>query len=196
MARGRPGGWERRGKTERPPFPRPRREAGPGGPGRDPARDAEVLARLSRLESLVLAIAAHLGVEAEPGARHAVRAVRPAAERPDRPPSPAAGRPDRPRSPGAGAPGTGRPGASRPGSPEDAHAVVRTVARGLSGRLKQYNPERGYGFVVSAQGPDDVFFHRSDCRADPEALQPSAAVRFDLVEMANGQFKATNLDTP
>ncbi len=90
---------------------------------------------------------------------------------------------------------SGAPGGSehREADSEDAHAVVRTVARRLSGRVKQYHPERGYGFVVSPDAPGDVFFHRSDCRADPVALEPSAVVSFDLVEMANGQFKAINL---
>ena len=168
MARGRPGGWERRRKAEGPPFARPRREPGPG-------RDAELLARLARLESLLLAIAAHLGIESQPGGRREAR-------RPGRMPG---ARAERPRSLG--------PDVPQPAG--DAHTVVRTVARGRSGRLKQYNPDRGYGFVVSADGPEDIFFHRSDCRADPEALQPSASVTFDVVEMANGQFKATNLDT-
>jgi len=75
----------------------------------------------------------------------------------------------------------------------DPHAVVRTVARGLSGRIKQYHPGRSFGFVVSPDTPGDVFFHRSDCRTDPAALEPSATVTFDLVEMANGHVKAMNL---
>lgn len=83
--------------------------------------------------------------------------------------------------------------ARRDAGTSDTHAVVRTLARRLSGRVRQYNPERGYGFVVSPDAPDDVFFHRSDCRVDPTGLEPSAAVTFDLVEMANGQVKAVNL---
>jgi len=74
-----------------------------------------------------------------------------------------------------------------------AHAVVRMVARRLTGRVKHYHADRGFGFVVSSDTPEDVFFHRSDCRVDPAGLAPSDSVTFDLVEMANGQFKATNV---
>ncbi len=81
----------------------------------------------------------------------------------------------------------------REAAPGDAHAVVRTVSRRLSGRVKHYHPGRGFGFVVSPDTPGDMFFHRSDCRTDPAALEPSATVTFDLVEMANGQFKAVNV---
>lgn len=86
-----------------------------------------------------------------------------------------------------------RPGtAPAPATSKD-HAVVKTVARKLSGRLKIYHAERGYGFVVSPDTPGDVFFHRSDCRIDPASLAPSAPVTFDLAEMANGQSKAVNV---
>jgi cold shock CspA family protein len=130
-----------------------------------PDRD-DLLARLDRLEAVVMAIAEHLGV------------------RPGRvPPRPPAGR-------RAGAGG----GWQGPG--EGMHAVVRTVARGIMGRVKQYNTSRGFGFVLSSEAPGDVFFHRSDCRIDPSTLEPGAEVAFDLVEMANGQLKAVRLGPP
>jgi cold shock CspA family protein len=173
MARGRPGGWERRPKREDRPFVRPRRDPHGEPPG-DRGGSPEILARLQRLESLVLAIAAHLGVEPESGGRPPRRAGPGPAPRP-RPERRAAGRAE--ASPSGGA-----------------HAVVRTVARHLGGRLKLYHADRGYGFVTSADAPEDIFFHRSDCRADPASLEPSTPVTFDLVEMANGQFKATNLE--
>jgi cold shock CspA family protein len=59
--------------------------------------------------------------------------------------------------------------------------------------MKLYHAERGYGFLVGPDVPGDVFFHRSDCRVDPASLEPSSAVTFDLVEMANGQTKAVNV---
>ncbi len=123
----------------------------------------EIVARLERLEALVGAIAEHLGIEA-PASRQG-RVVRRGAR------------------PGAG---------PAPARPED-HAVVKTVARRLPGRLKVYHAERGYGFLVSPDAPGDVFFHRSDCRTDPETLGPSSVLTFDLVEMANGQSKAVNV---
>lgn len=166
MARAQPRdrGGGRRGRWETPRG-RPR-HFGPRQAGGD-----EIVARLEHLESVVMAIAAHLGIDAG----------RPA--RPAGPPQPkGARRSEARRGDGDRAAGSG-----------EAHAVVRTVARRVSGRVKQYQPARGYGFVVSPDAPGDVFFHRSDCRSDPATLEPSAAVTFDLVEMANGQFKAVNL---
>ncbi len=127
------------------------------------------MARLDRLESVVRAIAAHLGIEAQgprQGGTSRSEALRDVARRDA-------------RESGSGA--------------ESAHAIVRTVARRLSGRVKLYHPERGYGFVVSPGQAGEVFFHRSDCKTDPATLEPSAAVTFDLAEMANGHVKAVNL---
>ena len=127
------------------------------------------MARLDRLESVVRAIAAHLGIEAQgprQGGTSRSEALR------DEPRRDA-------REPGSGA--------------ESAHTIVRTVARRLSGRVKLYHPERGYGFLVSPGQAGEVFFHRSDCRTDPATLEPAAAVTFDLAEMANGHVKAVNL---
>ncbi|HYM91104.1 MAG TPA: cold shock domain-containing protein [bacterium] len=89
--------------------------------------------------------------------------------------------------------GTGEPWQAAAG---EERAVVRIVARGLTGRVKLYNALRGYGFVVSPDAPGDVFFHRSDCRIDPSTLEPGAEVAFDLVEMANGQVKAVRVGAP
>lgn len=170
MARGRPGEWQRRPKAEGRPFVRPRGEAR----REPPAGGAEILARLQRLELLLLAITAHLGVEPEAGARPSRRGGPVPAPRTER---------RRPAGRGEATP-----------SGADAHAVVRTVARHLAGRLKLFHADRGYGFVTSADSPEDIFFHRSDCRVDPASLEASAPVTFDLVEMANGQFKATDLE--
>lgn len=153
-------GGAHRGRPERTGPPR-RHQA--FGSGRAAVEQGEIIARLERLESLVAAIAAHLGIESR-------------ASRRDR------------ASRGGPRPGT----APSPSTPDD-HAVVKTVARRLSGRLKLYHADRGFGFVVSPDTPGDVFFHRSDCRIDPASLDPSAPVTFDLVEMANGQSKAVNL---
>jgi cold shock CspA family protein len=87
-------------------------------------------------------------------------------------------------------------GGPRQSSLGEAHAVVRIIARGLTGRLKQYDASRGYGFVVSSDAPGDVFFHRSDCLTDPSVLETQAEVAFDLVEMANGHLKAARLGLP
>jgi cold shock CspA family protein len=127
------------------------------------------MARLDRLETVVRAIAAHLGIETQ---------------------GPRQGGTSRSEAPRGAARGDARESGS---GAESAHAIVRTVARRLSGRIKLYHPERGYGFLVSPGQAGEVFFHRSDCRTDPATLEPSAAVTFDLAEMANGHVKAVNL---
>lgn len=143
--------------------PRPLERPRAFGTERARAEQGEIIARLERLEALIAAIAAHLHIE-------------------------------RPGSPqGRGWRGGPRPAAAPAPAGPDLHAVVKTVARRLSGRLKLYHAERGYGFVVSPDLPGDVFFHRSDCRVDPGSLEPSSPLTFDLVEMANGQSKAVNV---
>lgn len=146
---------ERRAPADR--RARPPIERRPARPETD-----ELVARLERLETLVAAIAEHLGV------------------RPGRlPPRRAAVR----REGGKG--------------PEEAARAARVVAHvtaaGLTGHVKLYHASRGYGFVVSPGAAGEVFFHRSDCRVDPETLEPGAEVVFDLAEMANGRLKAIRL---
>ncbi len=163
--RGDRGGTNGSARGERTERTRPPRRPRAFGAERAGAgtEQGEIIARLERLEALIAAIAAHLHIE-RPGSQQS-RAWRSG-------PRPAA--------------------AQAPAGP-DHHAVVKTVARRVSGRLKLYHAERGYGFVVSPDAPGDVFFHRTDCRVDPASLEPSAAVIFDVVEMANGQSKAVNL---
>lgn len=151
------------GRGGRTESTRPPRRPRAFGAERAGAEQGEIIARLERLEALVEVIAEHLGIE--PPASRQGRAGR-AHPRPKPAPAPA--------------------------RPED-HTVVKTVARRLSGRLKLYHAERGYGFLVSTDVPGDVFFHRSDCRIDPDSLEASSPVTFDLVEMANGQSKAINV---
>lgn len=162
------------GKRSRPPRRlRPSEPTGgrPQWPSRTSAGEQvtlhpasdDVIARLDRLEAIATAIAEHLGVS----------------------PRDLPGR----RSPALGEGAT----RSTQGTAEAAHAVVRTVARRLLGRVKLYNALRGYGFVASPEAPGDVFFHRTDCQVDPSTLDEGAEVAFDLVEMANGQSKAVRL---
>jgi cold shock CspA family protein len=163
---GRAGNWrDRRVRTEGPP-PRPKRFR-PERSRPPHAESGEVIARLDRLESVVLAIAAHLGIEPEAARRGGTS--------------------------GGDSLREGDRRDARESRAADAHEIVRTVARRLSGRIKVYHPERGYGFVLSSGEAGEVFFHRSDCRTDPATLEPSAVVTFDLAEMANGHVKAVNL---
>ena len=161
--RGDRAGTKRPARGGRTEDARPSHRPQAFGAERAQREQGEIVARLERLEALVSAITEHLGIEG-PASRQG-RVVRRGAR------------------PGAG---------PAPARPED-HTVVKTVARRVPGRLKLYHAERGYGFLVSPDVPGDVFFHRSDCRTDPDSLGPSTALTFDLVEMANGQSKAVNV---
>ena len=157
------GGRDGSARRGRPERPRPPHRPQAFGAERAQREQGEIVARLDRLEALVSAISEHLGIEAP--ASQQGRAVRRGSR-----------------------PGTG----PVPARAQD-HTVVKTVARRVLGRLKLYHAERGYGFLVSPDVPGDVFFHRSDCRTDPDSLGSSTALTFDFVEMANGQSKAVNV---
>lgn len=65
----------------------------------------------------------------------------------------------------------------------------------LSGKVKFYNEEKGFGFIVPNNGGGDVFVHRSALNAAGlRGLDDDAAVSFELVEdLKNGKIKAENL---
>jgi CspA family cold shock protein len=53
------------------------------------------------------------------------------------------------------------------------------------GRLKWYNPSRGYGFIARGAG-EDIFFHRSDFIGDPENMAEGAWLLYDVEETQKG----------
>ena len=53
------------------------------------------------------------------------------------------------------------------------------------GRLKWYNPSRGYGFIARGAG-EDIFFHRSDFIGDPETLAEGSWLLYDVEETQKG----------
>lgn len=53
------------------------------------------------------------------------------------------------------------------------------------GRLKWYNPTRGYGFI-SRGGGEDIFFHKTSAIADPAELEEGQWLLYDVEERPKG----------
>jgi CspA family cold shock protein len=63
----------------------------------------------------------------------------------------------------------------------------------LTGTVKFYNEEKGYGFIVHDAGGDDVFVHIKEVLASGLAtLEKGQAVSYDLKE-SKGKMAATNI---
>jgi CspA family cold shock protein len=62
------------------------------------------------------------------------------------------------------------------------------------GTVKWFNPTKGYGFIMPANGDKDVFVHISAVeRAGLTTLKEGQAVEFELVTGRNGKTSAENL---
>ena len=56
----------------------------------------------------------------------------------------------------------------------------------LTGKVKWFNTEKGYGFIIDANGKD-VFVHYSSIQADGfKNLEEGQTVSYDLVETDRG----------
>ena len=56
----------------------------------------------------------------------------------------------------------------------------------LTGKIKLFNTEKGYGFIIDANGKD-VFVHYSSIQADGfKNLEEGQTVSYDLVETDRG----------
>lgn len=59
------------------------------------------------------------------------------------------------------------------------------------GKIKQYNSEKGYGFIASAEG--ELFFHISDFPAAEGEPKRNERVQFNVVENGD-RYKAINIE--
>ncbi|AYA02697.1 cold shock domain-containing protein [Acinetobacter sp. WCHAc010034] len=59
------------------------------------------------------------------------------------------------------------------------------------GKVKQYDPAKGYGFIGSEEG--DVFFHISDFPAAEGEPKRNERVKFSVVDNG-GKFKAIKIE--
>lgn len=63
-----------------------------------------------------------------------------------------------------------------------------------SGKVKWFNPIKGYGFIQPNDGSQDAFVHISAVeRAGLKTLREGQAVDYDLVPGRNGKSSAENL---
>lgn len=59
------------------------------------------------------------------------------------------------------------------------------------GKVKQYNPDKGFGFIATAEG--EIFFHISDFPASEGEPKRNEKVKFVALEN-NGKFKAVQIE--
>lgn len=57
----------------------------------------------------------------------------------------------------------------------------------VTGRVLQFDPTRGYGFVAADDGGDDVFLHASVFDGDPDVLVPGKKVGFQVMAGDRGR---------
>ena len=56
-----------------------------------------------------------------------------------------------------------------------------------TGRVLQFDEERGYGFIAADDGGEDVFLHASVFEGDSEELVPGVAVEFETMAGDRGR---------
>lgn len=78
------------------------------------------------------------------------------------------------------------------------------MAHKVRGVVKVYNAQKGFGFIVCADGSGEVFVHHSEIKAEKfikkgersRLLKQGETVEFNVVIQADGQRKATNVTGP
>ncbi|MGE5559395.1 MAG: cold-shock protein [Bacillota bacterium] len=58
----------------------------------------------------------------------------------------------------------------------------------FTGKIKMYNPAKGYGFIIRPDG-EDLFFHISGCHIPEAELKPGLPVVFE--ETVDNRSKRT-----
>ncbi len=62
------------------------------------------------------------------------------------------------------------------------------------GKVKWFNPEKGYGFIQPEEGGKDVFVHVSALQeAGLQTLQDDQPIEYDMVQGNDGRESAGNL---
>lgn len=62
----------------------------------------------------------------------------------------------------------------------------------MQGKVKMFQPEKGYGFIVTEEGKE-IFFHYSQLLMEGyKTIAPDTAVEFELIETQRG-LQANNI---
>ncbi|WP_053057895.1 cold-shock protein [Rubrobacter aplysinae] len=61
----------------------------------------------------------------------------------------------------------------------------QTDPAGENGRIKWFDPDKGYGFIIRPTG-EDLFFHHSEVKGDSSALEPGSKVGYEVGENDRG----------
>ena len=60
-----------------------------------------------------------------------------------------------------------------------------------TGKIKWFNPEKGYGFIRPDNGGEDIFLHISSVEeAGLEMLEPGQPIKFNLEENSKNNRKS------
>lgn len=66
----------------------------------------------------------------------------------------------------------------------------------ITGTVKFFNPDKGFGFIAPEGGGDDAFVHISAVeRAGLRTLDKDQRISYDLEKDQRGKFAAVNLQT-
>lgn len=63
----------------------------------------------------------------------------------------------------------------------------------MQGTVKFYNDQKGFGFIVPADGSQELFFHITQCDAAYELPQEGDGVSYDIGQGRDGRPAATNV---
>ncbi|NGM17532.1 cold-shock protein [Xiamenia xianingshaonis] len=62
------------------------------------------------------------------------------------------------------------------------------------GKVKWFNPDKGYGFI-SQDGGEDLFVHYSEIKMDGfRTLEEGETVTFEITTGQNGKLQASNVE--
>lgn len=65
--------------------------------------------------------------------------------------------------------------------------MSNTITEGLKGKVKFFNKDKGYGFIIDAESKKEYFVHINNVKNTHELLQDDE-VSFDIVEGKKGDM--------
>jgi cold shock protein len=67
-----------------------------------------------------------------------------------------------------------------------------------AGKLKMWNPDRGFGFIAVDGGGPDMFLHINDLKSagiDPDKIRVGDRLTFETASTRDGKTKASDVRT-